>query len=211
MEGKSVRRATRCVDDRVCPRRKISAAPESSKNVFGRVSRNGTQASASGIPLPPWSTGIIDLAGNCKLILEAQSLRAKIFFSKNLVPCIEEQSSKTGRSALQRTVTASTMIARTRLWTQGQMSQRAVEKAKSSSIELFAKGWSLSEKIVSFHGRSGNIPAYLGRTPFYKTDGHRKRRTTRPSRFYFPHHFSARREVGQGRARAAREERLLSR
>src|SRR6266576_7038565 len=69
---------------------------------------------ARGTP-PPWSAGIISLAGIGKLILETQSLRGKILVSKNLVPCSEEQSSKTGCSPLRRTVAASTMIPRTRL------------------------------------------------------------------------------------------------
>ena len=78
-----------------------------------RNSENGTACSSGGYPPPPRISGIIELAGNRKLNLAPQSLRGKILVSKNLVAAAEEQGFKTVRSALRRTVTASTMSART--------------------------------------------------------------------------------------------------
>ena len=85
-------------------------------NLFGfEFPETGLALSAPGVPPSPWSTGIIDLAGNGKLILEAQPLRGKILVSKNLEPGWKNRVPKREASALLRTVTASTMIARTRL------------------------------------------------------------------------------------------------
>src|SRR5271156_1380620 len=65
-------------------------------------------------PLPPPSTGIIELAGNSRQNPHDKGVRYHNLESKGL---------RSGRLRLRRTVTASTMIARLRGCAQGQMSQ----------------------------------------------------------------------------------------
>jgi hypothetical protein len=57
----------------------------------------GMGSSEVGTPLPPWSTGISRLEGNCEVIYGAQLLRGKILHSKNLVAHLRKLSSKRGR------------------------------------------------------------------------------------------------------------------
>jgi hypothetical protein len=98
----------------------------SSENNSGfAVPETGLASGREGYPLPSIS-GIIEFAGNRKLILGAQSLTGTILMSKDSSIALAQINSQNGTDALS--VTASTTIARVRGCAQGQMSHVAVEK-----------------------------------------------------------------------------------
>src|SRR5271156_1589342 len=62
----------------------ISAANILVTGAVGEHARDGFLFVLGYTPPPPWSIGIIVVAGNCAKILEPQSLAGKILFSKDL-------------------------------------------------------------------------------------------------------------------------------
>jgi hypothetical protein len=108
----------------------------------------GLAARGEGTPSPSIS-GIIQLAGDYKLNLGAQSLAGKILISKGLPIVLAGSIPATGRMRSPPTVTASTMIARLRGCAQGQMSHAAVEKKalRGQPVEKLCRSRSVAGKL----------------------------------------------------------------